>query len=213
MTATANDVIDAVLGEVRQTFPALREVTRHPGRLDLDELKRWLTLSPSVRVACLGVVRYDRDPAGYLDAYHRFVAFVLTSSAGQQQIDADQWLSTSSRPVDPDRPQRLVSPGVKLAAVERAENLYGADIDRAGCGLWALTWVQAVRLGHDAYADDRGIVLSHLYVGQTPLVGRDHRTAYSEALTGEAPMLERLRLTELERRVGQPDPCRGGRLG
>lgn len=160
---TPLEVRAAAIARFKAAFPKLRECTDHPDRFDLDEIKRWLTQVPSIRVAWLGITRFEDDGAGFVDAECRFAAFVAAdSTAGLKGSDAAAAIVTALVPLI-DRADWGFD-DVGPAALIAADNLHGAAGDAAGTALWALSWRQSVRLGADLFAAG-GLVPAHWYAG------------------------------------------------
>lgn len=135
---------NAIVSKIAEAIPALREVTAHDGRFDLDEVRRWAAKAPSVRVAVLGAPTFGaqgRQP--YAEV--RFGAFLLCAGVptaatrrGDEAlayvdqlcalIATNDWgLSTTQAPI-----------GMS------AQNMFTAQLDKLGIAMWAFTWRQHV---------------------------------------------------------------------
>lgn len=177
---TPIEVRDTAIQAVKKALPRLRECEGHPGRFNLDEIKRFLTLAPAIRLAFLGISGFSAVDVGYVDCECQYAAFVVTE--GTQRMPGGEGAAnivTALVPLIHNNDWGLA--GVGPAVLNRAENLYGGDIDARGAALWALAWTQTVRLGADVFADAdlAGIVLQHLYVSV-------NGNPYEDAATGEA---------------------------
>lgn len=187
---TPIDARDAAIKAIKTALPHLRECEAHPGRFNLDELKRFLTKAPSVRVACLGIGRFEREASGMIDCDVQFAAFVLTDGSvrlpgGAAAVN----IITALVPLIDRNDWGLENVGA--AVVTRAENLYGGDLDNKGVALWALTWTQTVRLGIDIFGAmdlaSGGVAPRHVYASMNPGVGASNRADYRDVRTGETP--------------------------
>lgn len=185
--STPQDVVVAAIAAIQAALPELREVEAHPGRFNLDEAKRIFAHAPAVRVAFLGVARFERDGSGYLDAVCSFGAMIATNASGQQALPAAEAAAAIACAIAVlvDRNDWSLA-DVGDAQVTRIENLYGADVDRAALALWGVAWTQVVRLGADAFFSE-GVVPSRIYVGVAPAVGAAHQGTYEDVQSGEAP--------------------------
>ena len=135
-----------VVEAIRDTLPDLRDVTTHPGRFDLGELKRIAARSPSVRVAILSVQRGEGVGTGQVDARVQMSAFIVTTDTKNSIKDVavleivEPLLTLVHRQTwGVDR----AMPATNIAA----SNLYSGSVDRQGVAIWAVTWSQDVRLG------------------------------------------------------------------
>jgi len=141
------DYRSAVKDGLTAGLPSLRAVEAFGGRVDSRELQRMLAAAPAAHVAVLGV-----NPATQ-----------LRGGAVALSVDTAVFLTTASRPGTPrdaaaltllDALLRLIPESdwgldsdVQPPTGIRAQNLYGAEIDKKGLALWAVTWRQQIFVG------------------------------------------------------------------
>lgn len=140
-------VRSAIIDAVKAAVPGLQDhVEAHGGRFDLDEIKRLAAKSPSMLVACLGVLSARANSAGETEAVCKWAAFVLTTDKRAVPRDVGALtLVAAVLPVIPDN--RWEVDGVNVPRNVRADNLFSTALDKIGVALWAVTWDQEITLG------------------------------------------------------------------
>ncbi|MBE0529535.1 MAG: hypothetical protein IH626_01825 [Rhodospirillales bacterium] len=169
------DLQDAAVAAIEARFPKLKSCERHPGRFDLDELGRFLTVAPAVRVALLSIGGAAGTEEGLAQGDARLAAFIVTRDAGN---------------VDKDKAAQAIVDGLiplvtGFGQEVRGENLYSTPAGKQGVALWAVTWVQRAEMG-TLVAED-GEMPEHLYASMSPKIGAAHEADYRDVSTGEAP--------------------------
>ncbi|SPD73813.1 conserved hypothetical protein [uncultured Desulfobacterium sp.] len=141
------DVRSAIIDAIKTGVPGLEDhVEPHGGRFDLEELKRLAQRSPSMLVACLGVVSARANSAGETEAVCKWAAFVLTTDKRGVARDVGVLaLVAAVLPVIPDNCWGV--DGVNSPKNIRADNLFSTALDKIGVALWAITWDQEITLG------------------------------------------------------------------
>lgn len=156
---------DAVVARLRDKIPGVRSIEPHGGTFDEGEVKKFATLAPAIRVACMGFDQVSRHSNGMLRLPVNFAAVVITKDAIQ---DADK--------VGRDTAALLIGNAVALAVyghrfgfegVFQPENLRGANeysnaSQNAGVALWQVTWTSPVLLGETV--DEALGALAQLFV-------------------------------------------------
>lgn len=175
----------AIKDAIKAALPELRQCEIHGGQFDLDELKRFLTVTPSIRLAMLATPRLTPENSGGIDVDLRLAAFIVTRDAGALARE-DAALNIAQAilllvhgnhwGLDYAHPARDVA----------SRALYSGPVDRTGAALWSVNWNQTVRIGADAFLED-GVLPDSLYVGVSPEIGAAHKADYKDARTGEAP--------------------------
>ncbi|WP_434361056.1 hypothetical protein NF212_21880 [Parasalinivibrio latis] len=69
----------AIIHTIKAAMPSLAAVGCHPGRFNLDELRRIATRLPAVRVALMGAPKTRVVETGERDITVRVAAFVITA--------------------------------------------------------------------------------------------------------------------------------------
>ncbi|WP_174889357.1 phage protein Gp37 [Candidatus Williamhamiltonella defendens] len=151
----------AIMDKINAQLTELKAVAPHPGRFNLDELKRIATQLPAVRVALMGMPRVHMLETGENEAVLRLAAFVVTGDRRQLPKDeAALAIVESLLVLIPG--QRWGVTGTMDAKDVKADNLFSGQVERQGVAMWAVTWEQSVRLGKDVW--DGGILPSTVYV-------------------------------------------------
>lgn len=155
----------AVVTRLRAKIPGLRSIEPHGGTFDDGEVKKFATLAPAIRVACMGFDRVERHSSGMLRLPVHFAAVVVAKDAMQE---GDK--------VGRDTAALLIANAVALAVaghrfglegVFQPENLRGANeysdaSQNAGVALWQVTWTSPVLLGESL--DEALGALTQLFV-------------------------------------------------
>jgi len=141
---------DGVAAKLRAELTQLKECVPHPGRFDLTELANHSMLSPSLRIGMLGMQRPDAVHTSETDYPFRLAAYVTTADQPKKPRDVTaleivnyllttlpgrQWGGENVLPIQ--------------ALTVTADNLYSSKVGNKGVSLWAVTWLQPIRLGGD----------------------------------------------------------------
>ena len=142
-----------ICGRVSAEIPDLRECVPHGGRFDLDQIKRFAAMAPSVRVALLGA-----GPAQDLGGPQwRHPAFVLASGLGRDAAAA----AICQRILAIVSGSRWDDPDLGPASGARADNLYSEGARSQGIALWAVSWEQPVQLSRSRTSDQLRLTSVH----------------------------------------------------
>jgi hypothetical protein len=169
------DLQDAAVAAIEARFPKLKSCERHSGRFDLDELGRFLTMAPAVRVALLSIGGAVGADTGLAQGDARLAAFIVTRDAGTVSKDKAALAIVDG----------LVPLVADFGREVRAENLYSTPAGKQGVALWAVTWVQAAEMG--TLVAEAGETPEQLYASMSPAIGLEHKGEYRDVHTGEAP--------------------------
>ena len=156
-------------GEARKV-----DCERHPGRFDIESLRRWKIHPPSVRVASLGVASAKADGDGSVLLELRLAAAVISNDSptefhgdrarrlaericfdlARRQELADSrgrrcnaWalLAFGEGALDRGHPGGARGLGIGCPREIRAANLYSSAGDKRKVAIWAVTWLQGFR--------------------------------------------------------------------
>ncbi|EGG93496.1 hypothetical protein IMCC1989_1152 [gamma proteobacterium IMCC1989] len=154
-----------VLEKIKEELPDLKEVSLHPGRFNLDELKRIGTKAPAVYVSLMGTPTVKRIETGENEVYIRLAAFIVTRDERKLPKDeAALAIVESLLVVIPC--QRWGLKNTSDAVNVKADNLFNGSIERKGVAMWAITWEQTLRIGEDVWGG--GVLPSEVYVSEDP---------------------------------------------
>ena len=152
---------------VRAAMPELKDVSGHPGRFDLEELRRTSVRAPAVRIAILGAPRIGEVSDERIRATLSMAAFVITKDAPGLPRDEAAVNITEGliRLVSLNQWQADGQAGFGIGLPEeiRADNVFAAATDRAGVALWAVSWKQTLVLGESIFTPD-GVMPWRLYI-------------------------------------------------
>lgn len=151
----------AIMNHINAQLPQLKAVDSHPGRFNLDELKRIATRLPAVRVALMGMPTVNRLETGENEAVIRMAAFVVTGDRRQLPKDESALAIVESLLVFIPG-QRWGLKGAMDARGVKADNLFSGKVERQGVAMWAVTWEQSLRLGENGWGGGR--LPSEMYV-------------------------------------------------
>lgn len=154
------DLREAIIMEIRGKLPELQAVSSHPGRFNLDELKRIVTQLPAVRLALMGIPRVDNLQTGENEAELRLAAFVITGDRRQSTKDSSVLAIVESL-LTFIPGQHWGIKGVMDARNVKADNLFSGSVERQGVALWAITWDQSIRISKNIW--EGGVIPSELY--------------------------------------------------
>lgn len=155
----------AILDRIKAELPDLRAVDPHPGRFNLDELKRIATRLPAVRVALMGAPTVNILETGENEAALKLAAFIVTGDRRQLPKE-DSALAIVESLLVLIPAQRWGVKGVHDARMVKADNLFSGNVERQGVAMWAVTWEQSIRIGSDVWGG--GVLPSGVYVSDDP---------------------------------------------
>jgi len=175
---------DSIISGIDAKLPELRSVAGHPGRFNLEELKRMTTRLPGVKVAILGAPQTEELGTGEYKATLKFAAFILVGdrrnlSKEKAALNLVEILTTLIGS------NRWGRDDVYLAENISADNLYSGSIDKKGVAIWAVTWSQAIRIGEDTWAG--GAVPTDIYISDNEPDWGEHPENYDQIVTDGAP--------------------------
>lgn len=153
---TLVEIRDAILEQLRQALPALREVTPGRGRIDAAELQRLVLAAPCLSMAVLGLRNVQFEPGQGVCADVQIAAFLVArNQPGTPRGDAILALAQGVVSTVSGNLWGL-SDSVSEPVDCRADNLYSAAVDSKGLALWAVPWRQRFVLdaGEAAYGLD-----------------------------------------------------------
>ena len=143
------DLLEAIVADLRGQLPSLRSCEVHDGKWDLAEVKRQTILAPAVLIAWLGTLRTENPGERWTDCEQHLAAFVVTRDGrvpggklrrGEAARNLVDWLLLYL-------PRARWGLGdVGQATDLLAENIYSGAIDKTGIAMWAVTWRQKLRL-------------------------------------------------------------------
>lgn len=177
--ATPTQLQQAVVDQLKAALPGLRSCDLYAGEFAGGELSRASLAAPAVLVACLGATRGSDHGSGEYDFLCRYSAYCLTRHAGGREQRGVLALALAEAVLSQIEGARFGLAGVSAAKVTRLDNLYGAEFDKAGVALWAVTWEQKALFGADLWATD-GVLPTSLFVGISPEIGLPHEDDYTE---------------------------------
>lgn len=185
----------AILQSVSQKLPALGTCGPTAGRFDVEELAHVALRLPAVLGTVLESPRIQDNGDGQLDVQLRCCLYIVTTASavdGAALPAADAALNIVETLLQHVQGNFWGLPDVGAPETIRAENLYheragGKSSRAAGVCLWAVHWLQPVRLGTAFSAAPSGPIPSELYVGLAPEIGAAHVADYVR-VDGEAPL-------------------------
>jgi len=178
---TINEFSTSVAAAIKAKLPDLKACTTHPGRFNLDEVKRLATRVPAVYVASMGVVGVEEVDDESRDVTLQMVAYVLTKDVPNlpKEVSSSNIVSVLVAWL-PSRRFGKTGGAQKVTA----QNFYSGTIDKAGVAIWAVIWRQTIRMSEEDLVAD-GIIPTDVYVGVTPDVGPPHIDDYVEITADE----------------------------
>ncbi len=163
----------AIIDKINAELPELKAVSPHPGRFNLDELKRIATKLPAVRVALMGTPTVNILETGENEAVLRLAAFVVTGDRRQLPKDEAALAIVESLLVFIPG-QRWGVKGAMDAKGVKADNLFSGKVERQGVAMWAVTWEQSIRIGQGVWGG--GVIPLEVYVSDDPENHGDENT-------------------------------------
>jgi hypothetical protein len=147
-----NDLLvlrEAVVASLRAKLGTGVNVGAHGGTFDLEEVKRFATLAPAVRVAIVGAGRASRWSDGRWCVPIRFAAVVFardTAEPGKVRRDTAALLLASAVELAVAS-NRFGLDGVFQPEEVEGRNEYSGKLDTLGVALWQVTWTSRALIG------------------------------------------------------------------
>lgn len=177
---------DAVVARLCAKIPGLRSIEPHGGTFDEAEVKKFATLAPAIRVACMGFDQVSRHSSGMLRLPVNFAAVVVTKDAmqGGDKLGRDtQALLIANAVALAVAGHRFGMEGVFQPENLRGANEYSNASQNAGVALWQVTWTSPVLLGETI--DEALGALAQLFVNGALVA--DPQPIGGDPLAGGAP--------------------------
>lgn len=191
----SNDLLGlraAVVASLQAKLGAGVNVDAHAGTFDLEEVKRFATLAPALRVAIVGAGKASRFADGRWLVPVHFAAVVFTRDAvGAGKVPRDVAALMLVTAVELAlASNRFGLEGVRQPEAIEARNEYSGKVDTLGVALWQATWTSPVLLGEPG--DPLDVVIAALTQAlvnsvptwDAPAAGQDPR----DGLTGADPL-------------------------
>lgn len=175
-TTLLSELPDLIAGEVKFTFPDLRQCEGMAGPFNLEDLKASGIKAPAVLISMLGL-RQAKTYSGAVQSYVMdMAAYVVTRDGlGLARDDAAANICQGLLALIPDRDWGEADLG--SAEKVAARSLVTRAVKKTTTSLWAVTWSQPVTFRGQDYAGPQPI---ELYVGQAPDIGADHEADYEQ---------------------------------
>lgn len=154
------------------------DIAGHLGRFTDEELRRFMTSAPAVRVAVLGLGRpVELADVGAADYPATIGVYVVTKDGATKFSRDEQGIAAVEAIMQLSDRNRFGCGGfVRSCEVRGARNLYSDKVLIDGVALWALELGATVRLSPP---DPAAYVLSAAYLGTAPEIGPPHVDDYA----------------------------------
>ncbi|HZV19955.1 MAG TPA: hypothetical protein VE986_00245 [Hyphomicrobiales bacterium] len=139
-----NDLRNAIVASLKANIPELRDVQRHGGRFDEEELRRFSLRAPAARVALMGVSRMDLEDIGKLAGPVQMIIYLIVKTRSGEDDDG---LDLAEKIADFCEFNQWGMTEIEAAHVTALQNLYNSQTDREGIHLWAIAFDQAIAFG------------------------------------------------------------------
>lgn len=180
---------NAIKQAFKDRFTAMAdEIDVHPGRFNLDELKKLSLKLPAIRITTMALGKPEPVGNGEVDRAVKCVAFIITGD--KKDLPRDEAALNIIEDLINYLPKKTFDKpegedghigGLHLINdndVGEAENLYSSNLGRNNVTIWGLSWTQTIRFGQDEYPTVN--VPLELYVGRVPEIGSDHQDDYKK---------------------------------
>ncbi|WP_040728225.1 hypothetical protein [Thiomicrorhabdus sp. Kp2] len=163
--STTNELLTAIKTEFKNRLNALKTCEIHPGRFNLQELKRLSAKTPALLVSSLGTVKVNNPGTGEAKPVKQLVVYIVTKTTAQLSAEeaCRNLVDAIEHYLESESPRWGVN-GTGQPQAIRSDNLYSSEVDKNGVMLWAITWQQHLTLGESLFIED-GTLPSQLYVG------------------------------------------------
>lgn len=160
-------VVDAILDAAREGLPNLAMCEPYAGQFGQDGPKRGAVAAPGFFLAALDAPPAQEQPGDGRHAFEvRFAAYCLSRNArGAADRGSDAMTMAAEWALQVTDQHWGLAPQVEQAQLEAVQNLYSAELDNKGFGLWAVTWRQVINLGASIWDGDEETP-SEIWVGQ-----------------------------------------------
>ncbi|TGG92528.1 hypothetical protein E4656_13750 [Natronospirillum operosum] len=160
-------VQDAILAAAKAALPGLVMCEPYAGQFGQDGPSRGRMATPGFFLAALDAPPATEQPGEGRIAFEvRWAAYCLSRNAGgAADRGRDAMALATQWAVQVQDAQWGMAPQVEQAAIEGVQNLYSAELDNKGFGLWAVTWRQVINLGGSIWAGD-DVTPTEVWIGQ-----------------------------------------------
>ena len=178
--STSNELLNAIKDDLKARFNELKTCEVHPGRFNLEELKRLSAKTPALLISSLGTVKPENTGTEQSDSTKQLAAYFVTKNAPNMEADVAcrNLVDALELYLEGQLPRWGLSDIGEPKAI-RSDNLYSSKVDKQGVMLWAVTWQQRIRMGESLFVED-GTLPSKLYVGFSPEIGLYHEQDYEQ---------------------------------
>lgn len=136
---------DAVVATLKTALPALPSIEAHAGRFTPEEVKRAGAQTPALRVVVVDVPQIEASNVGTADVDVLMGVYVVTRDTPASPRDKAALATvTALTTIVPEN--RWGLDYAERPEGMRADNLYSGDVDKLGLALWAMTWLQTIRV-------------------------------------------------------------------
>lgn len=174
---TPKELRDAIIEQIRTWLPGLRHVASHPGRFSKDEISRAAFATPAAFVGTLKLG--DGNPDGDNGVWYPVTLVIYIAaknSAGLPAHEACLNMTTDLLRRIPFSTWGLEG-DIEPAPPATAENLYTGGDRNHGLNLWAVTFLQQIRLSCVSLEESE-FLPEEVYVGIAPEIGEPHVEDY-----------------------------------
>jgi hypothetical protein len=179
----------AIVDVLKAALPNVN-IDTHGGTFDLNEVKRFATLAPAIRVAIVGVGKHEQygDGRVLLPVNVAAVAVAKDAMADGKKIERDFAGLALTQAIELTVfGNRFGFEGVKRPADLDSRNEYSGPLDQTGISLWQTTWTSGLLIGQAGVEEQDGAfgdaiaALSELWINGVAMSSGD------EILTSFAP--------------------------
>jgi len=168
----------AVIAAITAQLPKGWDVGGHLGRFTANDLTKFITLAPAVRVAVLGLTDPKPQDGDAVEWRVKIGVFVVTKDQGKALAREEIAAAAVETIVLNAFGSRwgMGAAGVRPAEAATAQTIFNDDTLRQGIALWAIDWSQPVVLEKNEAAEINP--LKELWVGIAPDIGAAHVDDY-----------------------------------
>lgn len=176
----------AIITDIAKLLPKPWNVDGHLGRFTANDLTKFITVAPAVRVAVLSLTDPKPQDGDAVEWRVKIGVFVVTRDQAKTLAREEIAAAAVETIVVNAFGSRwgMGAAGVKPAEAATAQTIFNDDTLRHGVALWAIDWSQPVVLSREEAAEFNP--LKELWVGIAPEIGAAHRDAYIGPFPGEA---------------------------
>lgn len=168
----------AIIAGIADQLPKGWDVGGHLGRFTANDLTKFITVAPAVRVAVLGLTDPKPHDGEAVEWRVKIGVFVVTKDQGKALAREEIAAAAVETIVVNAFGSRwgMGAAGVRPAEAATAQTIFNDDTLRHGVALWGIDWSQPVILSRAEAAEFNP--LKELWVGIAPEIGAAHRDAY-----------------------------------